>query len=665
MVNNSCFTEFGRSLERGEFKKLSPHSLEYQQIWQEQLDRCINGYSVGGKKMTGKLYAYVNFGTIIDIDENKRRVPCRPSLRDVEWLVFGAIQLAEEQSKNIMWMSGRRGGKSFILAFNAAYYFIFHKAGQSILGGYETKYSNDVTKKARDHIEGFRTRGTEFYRSISKDQPEKSIISGRKENIDGAWVTVGDSCAIHNICFNNNPNAAWGKSANFVGIDEIGKFEKLLEAYEATDPCVKQGTRRFGMIMMTGTGGDMEKGTVDAYKMFNDPHTYDLLPFWDDQKPESSKQFYIPSSPFKLDRTEDNPCGLFIPGSMLVEGSYRDSEGNTLFEKSIAYIQQERERRKRGKDLTAYTSYLQFYPLTIADVFLSSNQNIFPIGLLQEQVEKIQKDKFLKNIGIRGELVLFNGEIEFKPNDNLREADFPINKGRNNSGCIVIYEEPYKINDRVPDFLYIAGTDPYAQDQADTSLSLGSTFIFKRFHNASQTHDTIVAEYTGRPETSDEYYENVRKLLMYYNAVCLYENNIPGMKQYFEVKKSLHLLAKQPKIVKDIIADSKIERTYGLNMSAKMKSFVIEAIKDWLLTEFDENRYNLEKIYSLNLLKELINYNPNGNFDRVIAFGLCLVQDLEWHKRMPKDDIKEKVDPFAQLDAYYGFKQYERKSITW
>jgi len=34
----------------------------------------------------------------------------------------------------------------------------------------------------------------------------------------------------------------------------------------------------------------------------------------------------------------------------------------------------------------------------------------------------------------------------------------------------------------------------------------------------------IVAEYTGRPATAEMFYENVRKLLVYYNARAMYEN---------------------------------------------------------------------------------------------------------------------------------------------
>ena len=55
-------------------------------FWQEQLDRCYNGYSVGGKFMSGSLYGYVNFGTIQKVNATGRgKSADRPDLRDVEW----------------------------------------------------------------------------------------------------------------------------------------------------------------------------------------------------------------------------------------------------------------------------------------------------------------------------------------------------------------------------------------------------------------------------------------------------------------------------------------------------------------------------------------------------------------------------------------------------
>ena len=39
--------------------------------------------------------------------------------------------------------------------------------------------------------------------------------------------------------------------------------------------------------------------------------------------------------------------------------------------------------------------------------------------------------------------------------------------------------------------------------------------------------------------------------------------------------------------------------------------------------------------------EELIEYNPDGNFDRVISFGLCMVYNLEMFNVNVKDSTKE------------------------
>ena len=84
--------------------------------------------------------------------------------------------------------------------------------------------------------------------------------------------------------------------------------------------------------------------------------------------------------------------------------------------------------------------------------------------------------------------------------------------------------------------------DPFDHDQSFTN-SLGSTFIYKRFKAGEAWSDVIVAEYSGRPSTAEEYYENVRKLLIFYNARLLFENERKGIYPYFTNKHCDYLLA--------------------------------------------------------------------------------------------------------------------------
>ena len=191
-------------------------------------------------------------------------------------------------------------------------------------------------------------------------------------------------------------------------------------------------------------------------------------------------------------------------------------------------------------------------------------------------------------------------------------------------------------------------TDPYAQDTANSSVSLGSTFIYKTFQKFDKTYQIIVAEYTARPELENIYNDNLIKLLTYYNAKTLYENNIKGLKIYFEQKKCLHLLKEQPKILKDIVKDSTTQRGYGIHMSEPIKRQCEIYIRDWLLTKkcdsdgVETEQLNLHSIYSIPLLQELIAYDSKqGNFDRVISFALCILHENEnYHVRV--DSAKEK-----------------------
>ena len=114
--------------------------------------------------------------------------------------------------------------------------------------------------------------------------------------------------------------------------------------------------------------------------------------------------------------------------------------------------------------------------------------------------------------------------------------------------------------------------DPYDHDKSGTN-SLGSTFIYKRFQNFEEYYELPVAEYTGRPETAEDYYENVRKLLVYYNARLLYENERKGIYPYFTNKHCDYLLADQPDILDDIVKNSNVRRRKGIHMSVQIKDY--------------------------------------------------------------------------------------------
>ena len=227
----------------------------------------------------------------------------------------------------------------------------------------------------------------------------------------------------------------------------------------------------------------------------------------------------------------------------------------------------------------------------------------------------------------------------------------------------MIWEHPDMETSQIPHGLYIAGCDPYDQDKSETG-SLGSFFIYKRFYRADKTHDCIVAEYSGRPEFAEQFYENCRKLCLYYNAKCLYENQLKGLKTYFEQKNCVHYLYEQPQIIKDIIKDSRVNRGYGIHMNrgtggaTGIKDQCELYLRKWIYEEREidgQKLLNLYTIKSIPLLKELIAYDRDGNFDRVIAVMLCILQTHELHKIIIESELSKPmwdVEPFFKKKLF-------------
>lgn len=204
--------------------------------------------------------------------------------------------------------------------------------------------------------------------------------------------------------------------------------------------------------------------------------------------------------------------------------------------------------------------------------------------------------------------------------------------------------------------------DPYDHDHSTTN-SLGSCIIYKRFQNFESYYDLPVAEYTGRPDTAEQFYEKVRSLVKYYNALLLYENEKKGLYVYFTQKHEEYLLADQPDVINDVLnSNTKVNRKKGIHMNKEIKLWGERIIRDYLNEEYAPGYKNLTKIFSEPLLEELISYNEDGNFDRVMAFMMVMIYKEELHnvhvKRKKEYDKSRWLFPeplFKHLDTTIGW----------
>ena len=442
----------------------------------------------------------------------------------------------------------------------------------------------------------------------------------------GNVIEMGYKSEIIGVTLKDNPDVVRGKKANLILFEEGGSFSELGAAWQIARPSVEVDGIAFGTMIVWGTGGDEGSAFETMKDMFYNPDGYNCLGFdniWDES-------------------ATTNKCGFFVPQYTNLdirdkEGKriYMDEDGNTFRKKSLEHILAERQVViSNATSNAAVDRYVAERPVTPAEAMLEFNGNIFPKKELQEQLSLLRTNKKLQNHKQVGDLIQQpdgtikwvikkNGDITHYPLRTKRDETTGALIGDDPTGSIVIWEHPNK--DASPG-LYIAGIDSYDYDESSTT-SLGSCFIYKRIQSIEQYSDIIVAEYTGRPKSAEEFYENVRKLLLYYNARAMYENQNKGIFVYFTNKHCDYLLADQPDIINDIVGNSKVNRKKGCHMNKQIKQWGEGLIKDWLNDENSAGKKNLYNIMSEPLLEELIAYNDVGNFDRCLTKGTLITTD--------------------------------------
>lgn len=636
---------------------------EWRNYWIEEAKRCLYGFSPEpGEYITGYFYFYLNYCQITISEKKKifnkrtnryRSVITRtqgfPRFYDYDRAYFDAIQTAEEEGRHLAVLKARRSGYSFKGASMLCRNFYL------IPGSKNYVYAAELEFLTRD---GLLTKAWEMMSFIDectawakKRQRKDTNVHKRASyivDINGVKTEMGFKSEIIGLTLKNDPDKARGKAGKLILWEEAGHNPHLKKAWMISRPSMESGSETFGLMIAFGTGGE-EGANFDGLKdIFYEPEGYNCLPFqniWDEGMHDTTCGFFVPAYQNREGIDEDNQ-------------PFMDENGNSDVSRALKNIIKEREKiYESASDKSIIDRRIAEVPITPEEASLNISGNIFPKKDLIKHLANIRNSKDIAGFKQVGELYFnTNGTVYWeqspRPNDI---TSYRLKEGQNKEGAIVIWEHP---TPEAPPGLYIAGIDPYDFDKSTTN-SLGSCFIYKRFQDFESYYDLPVAEYTGRPETADEFYENVRKLLIYYNARALYENEKKGIFTYFTHKNCEYLLADQPDIIKDILQESKVERHKGIHMVKEIKIWGEGLIKEWLNEEHAPGKKNLTKILSEPLLEELISYNDDGNFDRVIGFMLVMIYRQQLHsikvKKLSEDETSKFLFPeliFKNITKY-------------
>lgn len=611
-------------------------TAEYMRFWQEEQQKCINGYTADdGDFISGYNYFYLNYcpiyrqvNRIVDGKNKSEHIVTFPDFWDYDYYYFQCVEQCKEEGKHLCVLKSRRKGYSYKCAAMLCRNYYLIPDSKSYVYASNKQYLTD---------DGTLTKAWGYMDFIDEHTAwsKKRSVSTQLRRRAGMWVTdeygnkieVGYKSEIIGVTLKDNPDVVRGKIANLIMFEEAGSFKELSAAWQIARPSVETDGIAFGTMIAYGTGGDTDSNFATLKEMFYKPKGFNCLELnniWDEAVDNTKCGFFIPQYA-NMDIRDDK-------GNRL----YMDNDGNTLTYKAREYILSERKIViENSTNSVAVDRYIAERPITPAEACLEFNGNMFPKKELQEQLARIRTNKKLTNHKQIGDLIWeSDGSLKWIVKKQGDITKYPLGKDDDPTGSIVIWEHPVK---DAPIGLYILGVDPYDHDQSSTN-SLGSTFVYKRFQGFENYYDIIVAEYTGRPSTAEEYYENLRKLAVYYNGRIMYENERKGLFPYFTAKHCDYLLADQPDIISDIVGNSKVQRKKGCHMNKQIKQWGEGLIKDWLNEEKSPGHKNLHEILSEPLLEELIGYNDIGNFDRVMA----LMQVMIYREQLYNVVVKEK-----------------------
>lgn len=614
---------------------------EFFKFWDQEKDRSLYGYTADdGDYISGYNYFYLNYCPIQRIiykekqnpDGTTKIVKTRetqfPDFYDYDYYFFQAVNDAEEDGKHLCALKSRRKGYSYKNAAMACrnYYLIPNSKTYIYASNKQYLTEDGILTKAWDYMD-FIDKNTAWGKKRSVNTQMRKRAGFFAKDDYGNQVELGYKSEIIGVTLKDNPDVVRGKAGKLIIFEEAGSFSELGAAWQIARPSVEQDGVAFGTMIAFGTGGDEGSHFETLKDMFYNPDGYNCLGFnniWDETPSDKKCGFFIPQYT-NMDFRDEK-------GNRL----YMDNDGNTLKKKSVQFILDERRKVvENATNSVAVDRYVAEHCITPQEACLEFGGNIFPKKELQEQLARIRTNKHLSNHKQVGDLVWEpNGSLKWIIKKTGDITHYPLKKDDDPTGSIVIWEHPVK---DAPIGLYIIGVDPYDHDQSGTN-SLGSTFVYKRFQDFENYYDIIVAEYTGRPATAEEYYENLRKLAIYYNGRIMYENERKGLFPYFTAKHCDYLLADQPDIINDIVGNSKVQRRKGCHMNKQIKQWGEGLIKDWLNEEQSPGKKNLHNILSEPLLEELISYNDTGNFDRVMA----MMQVMIYREQLYNVKVKEK-----------------------
>jgi hypothetical protein len=599
-------------------------SKDFIAYWDDQKDKCRKGIIVKDKDLTWfvarEYYMWLNFLPIFDKEQQKFDFA---KIRDAQYHMALYELLAELSYKHVAILKKRQIASSYYHMGKLLNQQWFEPGVTLKIGASLKDYINEKGSwKFLEEYAAFLNEHTAWYRPMNPDkvmmwQQKIEVRKGDRKN------EVGLKGTIQGMSFEKDPTNGVGGPVKYFFHEEAGIAPKMDQTYEYMRPAMRSGMITTGMFIAAGSVGDLGQ----------------CLPLKDMILNPTAKDIYAVETDLIDGKGTTGLSGLFIPEQWSMP-PYIDNYGNSLVEEALEALN---DQFKQWKDELAPEEYqlrISQHPRNIHEAFANRSVSVFPTHLLAAQQRRIEEKEYpCEYLDISTDET---GKPVVKTSNKRPISQFPISKKtEDKTGCLVVWERPVPN----PQFqMYYASIDPVGEGKTTTSESLCSIYIMKApvqitKESSGETdtyveQGTIVAAWCGRFDDINRTHQMLELIIEWYNAWTLVENNISHFIQYMISRRKQKYLVPKNQILflKDLSANNNVYQEYGwkntgILFKSHMLSYAIEFTKEELDIETKpdgtivKTKYGIERIPDPMLIKEMQEYTPGLNVDRLVSFA--------------------------------------------
>ena len=654
--------------EQGYYCNAPFRSKDFIKYWNIEKDKCRNGViyhnNDGTWYLTRDYYMWLNFLPIYDKEEKAYGFA---KVRDAQYHMALYELLAELHNKHSAIFKKRQIASSYFHMGKIINTYWFEEGSVCKIGASLKDYINDKGSwKFLEEYKDFLNEHTAWYRPSN---PEKVLLWQQQieVRVGNRKTSKGLKSKIQGASFEKNATTGVGGPTTYFFHEEAGIAPKMMDTYEYLRPAMSSGMMTTGMFIAAGSVGDLDQCNP-LKEMILNPGNHDI--------------YTVETNLLDKDGTI-GLSGLFIPEQWSMP-PYIDDYGNSKVEEALKAIHAERGEWKIKLNPEQYQLRISQKPTNIAEGFAYRKESIFPQGIISKQMKRIEDKEYMYE-----HLKLERTEkgIEASRTSKLPISQFPVDKKMTDkTGCLVVWERPVKN----PEFgNYFASIDPVSEGKTTTSDSLCSIFVYKNAVEVTREtpdgiesfieKDKIVAAWCGRYDDINKTHEQLLLIIEWYNAWTIVENNISLFIQYMIAKKKQKYLVPKQQILflKDIGSNKSVYQEYGWKntgtlFKSHLISYAIEFLREEIDAEHDEegnvisSTLGVERIPDPMLLKEMLNYYPGLNVDRMVAFSALIAfakvqqSNRGYSKRKETETSLHKSENLYKL-KYSPFKNLGRK----